>query len=130
MNKFDKLIKDARVAYDPDPQFVDKTMKRIRDEKPRRRHGFKVWAPSIAGIAAVIAVVFVAVPKPAPHDVATTPGKATESRPQTESQAPVATAMLEGTDDASLENDLHDIQASIRQADGDQSDVESALGSS
>jgi hypothetical protein len=127
MNKFDEHIKGAEDAYVPQPTFVDDTMKRIADKKPRRRFGFKGWAMAFAGTIAVVSIAFIAVPK-SDHTIADSVSKQSGSHKVAEARtAESPTAISDGSDDASIARDLADVQGSLSQSGNDQAGADGSL---
>jgi hypothetical protein len=129
MDEFDKRIKSAKQTYEPTPGFVDRTMEEVHKHKvAKRRFGFKLWAPALAGFAVLaLAVVFflpreiqsnVIDHKPLP-DMSQ---KTTQTGP-TESPA----AISDGTDNTSLAADLNAAQTAMNQSASDQANTDAAV---
>lgn len=130
MDKFDEQLKAAQKTYEPKTTFVDTTMQRVAAGKSRRWN-VRVWAPALAGLA-VVALVFVVLP--IGHTTKSGTSNATKTS-QAQSGGSVAQgaanagsgSVANGTDNASLENDLGDVQNSISQENSDQTSTNSAL---
>jgi hypothetical protein len=123
MDKFEQQIVNAKKPYEPSTNFVEETMEQLKNEKPRRRWNIKVWAPALVGTVAVVAIAFIAWPKPANTTDSTNTSDQAQTSQGTQSKSAAAT----GSDDASLNNDLNSIQGSINQAATDQNGAENAV---
>jgi hypothetical protein len=147
MDKFDKVIQNAKALPEPSERFVETTMQEIKSRQPRRRWQIKIWAPILAGGFAVIALIFVALPS-SNHNVniTTTASKtnstptATQSKPSTATKPTTTTnsgtsaaangSPSAGTDNASLESQLNSVNGEMNQENSDQGDANSALNDS
>lgn len=135
MDKFDESIKNAKVAYEPSSNFVERTMQKITGRRLKRRWSLKLWTPVMAGGVALIAIVIIL-----PLGSHTTTGSNTSSGNSTTNQgqpAPSAQSAQSttnasgstaaGTDNTSLTNDLNSIDSSTSQESKDQSAANNAM---
>lgn len=122
MDEFDKQIARAKQSYEPKPNFVENTMDQLEHQKPHRRWSMKVWVPTLAGAVAVVAIVFIAWPKPTNTDNSST-GPSKSSTSQTSQTTPSSVA----NDNASLDSDINSIQSSLNQSTSDQNEAEKAV---
>jgi hypothetical protein len=131
MDKFEQSIKNAKEPYQPSVDFVDQTMQKITGNAPRRRWNIKIWAPIMAGGLAVLAIVLISLPFGSSTSIATKntePLKQQTSMPTQTSQK--TTTLVPGTDNASLESDLMNVQGALTQENTDQTSANSALNDS
>ena len=134
MDKFDQLIKESEKKYEPKSNFVEDTMSKISNKKPKKRFNFKIWSSVLAGGLAVIAVLFIALPHSSSPTTANNASATTTNKSQgvtqtTSPQASTATPAA-GTDNTSLNNDLNSVQSSINQENSDQNNANTMLNDS
>ena len=128
MDKFDEIIKNTQQKINPSETFVDATMHQIDNRQIHKRWNLKIWAPTLAGALAVLIVLFITLvpgnnntPKSSSQTKSTTTQKQTTTQPGTVITPPA------GTDDASLQNNLNNIQSAINQENTDQNSATSTI---
>lgn len=119
MEKFDTTIQQAQEEYHPRADFVDRTMRQLR---PRRRAGAKLWGTLVASGLAVAAAALIVLP----HLGGGSPALPTTTAPSPAASQPPTAA----TDNASLTSDLAGISRAMNTANGDQVSADNALNDS
>jgi hypothetical protein len=123
MDKFEQHIKSAQHIHQPTNNFVDKTMGKLDDSRPKKRFSLKTWGPIFVGSVAVLAIIFFILPFGAKKTTSVT---LTQSSKPSKVVADTGTPSA-GTDDASLASDISSINSSIGQENTDQVSANSAL---
>jgi hypothetical protein len=126
MDKLDNIISESKENYTADPAFVNKVMAEVATAKaPKRRKFilFRSWPPVLASSLALVAVlVFVTVTLLSPGNSSskgTSTGKTSPKSTQVvatdtpSSATPVPTSSGPGTDNASLTNDLNNVNSGL-----------------
>lgn len=127
MNKFDDLIKEAKTVYEPEADFVDKTMARIINRKSRRLFSVKIWVPALAGSLAVVALVMTTLPSMDMKNNNSAKVAADERTQKNPNSSTSSAPNVAGADNASLERALNELATVASGIDTDQAEVEAAF---
>jgi hypothetical protein len=132
MDEFDELIKTVKQEHEPSNTFVEATMKQLGNQKSHKRWNFKLWAPALAGVAVVIAIVFIALPGTTTKNPTSSlvNGPNTASNASSSPKTTAVAAPAPGADNAALNNDLASITSAINQENSDQGSANSAINDS
>lgn len=140
MDEFDSKIRNTVDKYEPNTNFVGDTMDTINNTEQQpiapiepievqkqpfwKSRGFKIFAPSVTGLAALAIIAVILWPHGSNQSTTTPAAPSTQASTQTTATNPNDVA------DTSLDSDLSAIQSSMNQTSSDQSSADNSLNDS
>jgi hypothetical protein len=128
MDKFDEVIKQAKPAYDTNPNFVDSTMQKIVTKPEKTRH-LKLWVSMSTATVAALLFIFLVILSTG-HSNKLEPINKSSSLSSNSSSSQANQPIAASSDDASLAADIISINSSINQENNDQVGANSAINDS